>query len=268
MNCSVHCKECEWRDFCGGGCKINAYLHSSLIEGGDFYCKAIKNLYYYTLMPFQEVSQSLHSKNLNILYPIYIGEKMKKICIILVALLIINTTPGEVSSTRSVSIMVHPNIELLSVVLSMTTWMDTRGPPDVPYEYGDDIKEYFSPFKNHDAVRLAQGLTDRGFTYDAPPNFILHFSYPPNLEKIYSYSDYIINRARGDDILDEFAESLEKFAAESDFMSFYENHQDFYEQIIEPIQKDLDQQKLVGSGNISKSRVKSETACLVSEHPG
>ncbi|MBU7018883.1 MAG: DUF4932 domain-containing protein [Theionarchaea archaeon] len=170
---------------------------------------------------------------------------MKKICIILVALLIISTTPGEVYSTRSVSIMIHPNIELLSVVLSMTTWMDTRGPPDVPYEYGEDIKEYFSPFKNHDTVRLAQELTDRGFTYDAPPNFILHFSNPPNLEKIYSYSDYIINRARGEDILDEFAESLRRFAVESDFMSFYENHQDFYEQIIKPIQKDIDQQKLV-----------------------
>ena len=50
VNSSVHCKVCEWRNFCGGGCKISAYLHSGQIGGGDSYCKAIKNLYYYTLM--------------------------------------------------------------------------------------------------------------------------------------------------------------------------------------------------------------------------
>ena len=50
VNTSSHCRTCEWRNFCGGGCKVSAFLHCGDISGGDPYCKAFKNLYYYTFM--------------------------------------------------------------------------------------------------------------------------------------------------------------------------------------------------------------------------
>lgn len=171
---------------------------------------------------------------------------MKKILVFIVlAILVLGIIPQHTFAEDSVEIMVHPNIELLSVVLSMTTWMETRGPPDVPYEYGEDIKDYFALYKDHDAVKLAQQLTDRGFTFDAPPGFILYFSEPPELEKLYPYSDYLKGRAGGEKILDDFAEALRTFAAESDFAQFLEEHQDFYQQIVDPVKKDFDQEKLI-----------------------
>lgn len=160
-------------------------------------------------------------------------------------ILILGIIPQYTFAADSVEIMVHPNIELLSVVLSMTTWIETRGPPDVPYQYGEDIEDHFARFKDHDAVKLAQELTDRGFTYDAPPGFILYFSEPPELKKLYPYSDYLINRAGGEKILDEFADALKRFALESDFTFFYEEHQDFYQLLIESVRKDFDQENLV-----------------------
>lgn len=50
VNASLHCSTCEWRNFCGGGCKVSAYVQWGSIRGGDPLCKAFKNLYYYTLM--------------------------------------------------------------------------------------------------------------------------------------------------------------------------------------------------------------------------
>ena len=170
---------------------------------------------------------------------------MRKVVILIIGILVFGTTPGQVVKADTVEIMVHPNIELISVVLSMTTWMDVRGPPHVSYRYGEDINEYFAPFKDHDAVNLAQKLTNRGFTYDAPPGFILHFSEPPALEKLYPYSEYLEDRAGGERILDDFAEALRKFAVESDFMTFYEAHHRFYSQIVKSVSEYFDQERLI-----------------------
>lgn len=172
-------------------------------------------------------------------------DYMRKVVILIIGILVLGTAPGQVVAPNSVEIIVHPNIELLSVVLSMTTWMNVRGPPHVSYRYGEDINEYFAPFEEHDAVNLAQELTDRGFTYDAPPGFILHFSQPPALEKLYPYSDYLKDRAGGEKILDDFAEALRRFAVESDFMTFYEDHRRFYSQIVGSVSEYFDQEKLI-----------------------
>lgn len=50
VNMSPHCGSCEWRNFCGGGCKVNAFLQHGEIDGGDYYCEAFKSLYRYTLL--------------------------------------------------------------------------------------------------------------------------------------------------------------------------------------------------------------------------
>ncbi len=50
VNVSSHCRSCEWRNLCGGGCKVNAFLLSGTVDGGDQCCEAFKNLYHYTLL--------------------------------------------------------------------------------------------------------------------------------------------------------------------------------------------------------------------------
>jgi hypothetical protein len=147
---------------------------------------------------------------------------------------------------RSVGVEVNPNIELLSVVLSMTTW--GKQSPAVReilgVKYQDDIEKWFSTLKGHPAVSIAQQLTNEGFTYDAPPNFILHFGPPPKMEKLYPYGDYLVGRAGSADILDRFADALKDFASASKFMDFYNQHLDFYNKILSTYQ-DVDMRTLV-----------------------
>jgi hypothetical protein len=147
---------------------------------------------------------------------------------------------------RAMGVEVNPNTELLSIVLSMTSW-GQRFPPVrviLGYKYQDEIEQYFSKFKIHPAVTIAQQLTDSGFTYDAPVNFVLHFGPPPKMEKLYPYDDYLVGRARGASILDSFADALRGFAEASRFMDFYNSHADLYNSILSAY-KDLDMRTLV-----------------------
>lgn len=62
-----------------------------------------------------------------------------------------------------------PETELLSGVLSQTSWIRTRGPRGAGNTYFRELRAFFAPFKGHEAVVLAEKLTRIGFTYDAPP---------------------------------------------------------------------------------------------------
>ncbi len=62
--------------------------------------------------------------------------------------------------------------------------MDRRGPKGIGNEYFRELKNFFANYKEHQAFKLAEELTQKGFSYDAPPNFILSLGPLPNLEPI------------------------------------------------------------------------------------
>jgi hypothetical protein len=132
---------------------------------------------------------------------------------------------------NGVYVTVDPRMELLSVVQHFTTWADEHH-TKLNFDYLDDVDYYFSSFANHSAVVKCQKMLNKGFTYDAPVNFMLFHDYPPSLNLLSPYSDYLIGRASGVGNLNEFAENLRDFALSSDFMSFYEDHKDFYDKVL------------------------------------
>lgn len=124
---------------------------------------------------------------------------------------------GVVEATLAVS----PQMELLAGVLSQTSWIEERGPSGSGNEYFRALQSFFADYKGHRAVVLAQELTEKGFTYDAPPAFVCHLGPLPDLDLAYEYSDYIVRRAGGRDLLEAFRMALADLAAESEFLSFY-----------------------------------------------
>ncbi|MFX0183412.1 MAG: DUF4932 domain-containing protein [Candidatus Hodarchaeota archaeon] len=140
------------------------------------------------------------------------------------------------NSIPIVTVSINPNIELLSVVLSFTTWFNTMGlPEDVNYTYRDDIRDWFGNDNDHSAIKKAQFLlNDYGFSYDAPPSFILHFGPPPNLVQKFNYSEYVLMTGGGKEELDSFVKELRNFTVETTFIDFFTQHQSFYEEISTP----------------------------------
>ena len=126
-----------------------------------------------------------------------------------------------------------PRIELLSGVLSHTSWMEREGPEGTGNQYFQALHEFFVPYQTHEAIQLAESLTQRKFVYDAPPNFILHLSLLPELAPIYGYSDYVLRRAGGKRRLEEFRLALKDLAEQTDFLSFFQHHRSMLEQCMQ-----------------------------------
>ncbi len=139
---------------------------------------------------------------------------------------------------ENIFIETNPNVELISIVYSMTTFNYWRIPDYADYAYWNDVRDKFSQYNTHPAVKNAQKLVDLGFAWDAPYNLILHYSHPPKLQKSEEYSNQLverIGRSGVDWLIDDFVNSLRDFACESNFEEFYTNHSPIYNQSIEKV---------------------------------
>lgn len=161
----------------------------------------------------------------------------KVIAIMLMAVLLM---PGNVAAEPGFSAEISPQMELLAGVLTQTTWIEKRGPLGEGNEYYRALKEFFSSYRDHEAIKIAQELTDRGFTYDAPVAFICHLGPLPDLELKYEYSDYLVRRAGGREVLEKFRVALAELAGESNFPDFYNSWRSEFEKWIDDARLDGD----------------------------
>ncbi len=164
--------------------------------------------------------------------------RFKKLSVLVLIIFCILFSAGQVKAndiytevtvkdtSEDVEIKIVPRMELLAGVLSQTSWIEERGPQGRGNKYFRDLKKFFAPYKEHEAVKIAQKLTNRGFTYDAPPNFILSLGGLPDLELKNDYSDYLLRRAKGRKILENFRAALIDLAQGSNFQSFWAEHRD------------------------------------------
>ncbi len=105
------------------------------------------------------------------------------------------------------------------------------------YPYLKDVSDYFGNYTNDTAVQLVYKVVQNGLTYDAVPEFALHLN-PVNFSKNTNWSDML--RLRPDlntTLLDEFAEAVSKFANETDFCRFYNEHRAFYNKTLQEFAK-------------------------------
>lgn len=136
------------------------------------------------------------------------------------------------STASEIYVRISPEMELLSGVLSQTSWIAHRGPANGGNEYFRALQEFFDPYREHEAVKIAQRLTDRGFTYDAPPAFAAHLGPLPDLELAYEYSEYLIQRAGNRKNLEDFRLALKTLAEEARFMDFYAAWEPYLAEIV------------------------------------
>lgn len=145
----------------------------------------------------------------------------------------------------NIQIEILPEIELLAGVLSHTSWMNRRGPRGIGNEYFRELQTFFANYKDHKAIKIAEELTKKGFAYDAPPNFILSLGPLPKLKPINGFSEYLLGRAGGRNHLESFRKELVKLAAESKFISFYQKHRPFLEEVLKSSAQDFNGTKVI-----------------------
>jgi hypothetical protein len=151
----------------------------------------------------------------------------------------------SVKSKKGFYAEINPNIELLSGALSQTSWIKVNGPRGDGNAYFQELKNYFTNFKDEKAIQLLQNLTNEGFTYDAPPNFILSLGALPNLKVEGDYSDYLKNRAGSRKKLEDLRLALVKLNKVSNFTDFFQAHHSEYEKLLEDTLYDFDSDKII-----------------------
>ena len=151
---------------------------------------------------------------------------------------------ADVTSNESkvVNISIDPRIELISVVQLLSDY-PLLSQHDFQYKKG--VLKYFSPYKSLPAVQKFKEMSEKGFSYDAPPAAMLYLSDPPELKNVLPFTNFndIVGRAGGEENLKAFIGDLRDFAIKSDFMDFFNAHKDYYSTLVRNVETNLGKYK-------------------------
>jgi hypothetical protein len=133
---------------------------------------------------------------------------------------------------KNVSIDIDPRTELLSIVCYLAGYEEYSHSKIAQYK--SEVDEYFSKYKEHQAVQYAKKLkkTNR-VGYDAPMSFAVHIS--DSIQPLVSFNTVpptMDDRFRPED-LQEFMKLLNSFSKETNFDSFYRKEKLKYVDLIE-----------------------------------
>ena len=78
----------------------------------------------------------------------------------------------------------------------------------------------FSPFKDHEAVRLLKQMRGTGFAENIPANYAVYLTPPPELAEAYPAPEFFADAAGSRARLDAFRAALRRFAADTDFVAW------------------------------------------------
>jgi Domain of unknown function (DUF4932) len=173
---------------------------------------------------------------------------IKKILFALMTFLIIFTATSLQAKSKTINVTVDPRIELLAAVQLFSGYESQTGLiTDYDIDYKWEMTEHFSDYIDHPAIQAFQNLSENGFSFDAPAAAMLYLSNPPELEIVKPFSDYLTGRAKGEENLVKFISDLRDFARNTDFMAFYNSHEDTYDKIIDDVQGKLSSENYVAT---------------------
>ncbi|MBV1816516.1 DUF4932 domain-containing protein [Anaerosalibacter bizertensis] len=139
---------------------------------------------------------------------------------------------------NSLNIMIDPRIELLSIVQYLSNYDEEYDlMTKYDFEYRGRVDEYFTPFKEHKAVKLFDRLSDKGFLYHIPPETMLYMTNKFKLREDIDMSEYLIENKKE---LEEFYESLYDFFRDTKFNDFYDENEEYYFSLVENVSHTID----------------------------
>ena len=145
-------------------------------------------------------------------------------------------------SIGKLHISIDPRMELLTTVQLLSKYpMIIRALP-----YSKELLDYFESMSSHAAVLMTDTLEQKnGFSYDAPPSFMLHLSQLHALETKFALTQELILRSGGGDNLEQYRKLLKHFAEISNFETFWNSKIPFYNQILDLTVADIGEMDLV-----------------------
>lgn len=141
------------------------------------------------------------------------------------------------TTKKQVSISSDPRIELISIMQMMIgAWPMT----ELEFDYLHDVQGTFFQYYGHPAIEMFSFMWyNYGFSQEIPSTFMLHLSNPPELKILTPFTKEITDKGGGDRNLNDFLVLLRDFAKQTNFIGFYHQHQGFYQECVEQVEKKL-----------------------------
>ncbi len=182
-----------------------------------------------------------------------IMKRTKRVIVIMVAISLLfgcssekNKLPPDTED--QIVIKVDPTVELFSLIHHLAG--DKQYTENLLPVFIEDVEEYFGQLKDHQAIVFARESNIRHqINGDAPMSLAVYIGTPPLLEPKFDLS----NLPEGFDprwdsaLISEYLENARKFAVESNFMEFFNNHAELNDLTIKNLEK-LMNKKTFSSG--------------------
>ncbi|MCJ7581026.1 MAG: DUF4932 domain-containing protein [Candidatus Aminicenantes bacterium] len=136
-----------------------------------------------------------------------------------------------------------PRIELYYILLLQSSFRGFDGAPvltELDFPYKREALSTFADFSGHEAVKIYEEMSGNLFRFGHPIRAMLSLSDPPELKLEFPIDPVTVKMADGQEQLDVFFEHVRHFAAETNFMDFYSEHQDFYSKVVESYKRVID----------------------------
>jgi len=136
-----------------------------------------------------------------------------------------------------IQVVVDPRVELMSIIFRLAGNGEYNQRGVIPYVA--DIEKHFDAFKKHSAVEMVKNLRrNAGIGFDAPMSLAIYLSNPPELEERIDFEKYpeLLDRRWTTETVRDFLNEARTFVKDSDFMKFFQDHQDFYSVTLERAQ--------------------------------
>ena len=125
---------------------------------------------------------------------------------------------------------VSETVELMSI-LSRTAGFEEYN-MDMGGQYIKDIDSWFAPFKEHSIISYYQNLRMQfGIAYNAPMDLAVNLIFDGQRMKFVGDKSCMDSRWNNVDI-DDFVTRLNQFYTDTRFHEFYQQHQDFYHEVL------------------------------------
>lgn len=136
---------------------------------------------------------------------------------------------GETITHNRMRAKFDEQVELMSIICHLANYPEYN--MELGGEYISDIDNYFSDYKNHQAVLMMDSLRRKnGIGFDSPMSFAINLQ--KNGDKFSLINDTIVPERRWQGVdLEKATDIISNFYNDTNFSNFIESHKVFYENI-------------------------------------
>lgn len=130
----------------------------------------------------------------------------------------------------NLNITITPQMEVLNVLLQISGYDQGINSES---KYMKEVKDFFSPYSNHTAVKMTKTLSEHGLSYDAPSQLALNLTFNKLMVMNINMQETLLERLNvSKPELQDYIHAINAFIKDSGFIEFYDKNTPLYKELV------------------------------------